>query len=65
MNMKSYMWMMLLKSKWAGTLQGVLKATNETKKTFRYMNRIKFEHDDYPIIADLSIIRSSRKNNLY
>ena len=35
---------------------------NETKKSFRYMNRIKFEHDDYPIIADLSIIRSSRKN---
>ena len=48
-----------------GNTSRSLKATNETKKTFRYMNRIKFEHDDYPIIADLSIIRSSRKNNLY
>ena len=35
----------------------------ETKKTFRYMNRMKFEHPFYPITADLSIIRSSQKKD--
>jgi hypothetical protein len=34
----------------------------DVKKTFRYMNRVKFIHPDYPISADLSIIRSSKSN---
>lgn len=32
------------------------------KKTFRYLNRVKFKHPEYPIIADISIIRSSKKS---
>jgi hypothetical protein len=34
---------------------------NKLRKTYRYMNRVKFIHPDYPISADLSIIRSSKK----
>jgi hypothetical protein len=33
-----------------------------TKKTFRHMNRVSFEHYDYPIKVDLSIVRSSKNN---
>ena len=43
--------------------QSILSKWNETKKTFRYMNRIKFEHTDYPITADISIIRTSEIKN--
>jgi hypothetical protein len=31
------------------------------KKTFRYMNRVRFEHPDLPVFADLSIIKMSKK----
>jgi hypothetical protein len=34
---------------------------NGLRKTYRYMNRVKFIHPNYPISADLSIIRSSKK----
>ena len=34
---------------------------NKTKKIFRYINRVTFEHDDYPILVDLSIVKSSPK----
>ena len=43
--------------------QYILSKWNETKKTFRYMNRIKFEHNEYPITADISIVRSSKIKN--
>jgi len=37
-----------------------------SKKTFRCMNRVKFEHPDMPFIVDLSIIKTSkRKGNFY
>uniref|UniRef100_A0A6C0ISM5 mRNA cap 0 methyltransferase domain-containing protein n=1 Tax=viral metagenome TaxID=1070528 RepID=A0A6C0ISM5_9ZZZZ len=35
---------------------------NQTKKIFRYVKRISFLHDDYPIRVDLSIVKSSSKN---
>ena len=33
------------------------------KKTFRYMNRIKLVHNDYPVSVDCSIVRSSKFND--
>jgi hypothetical protein len=37
----------------------------ELKKTFRFLNRVKFTHPTYPINADLSIIRGSRKTDFH
>lgn len=31
------------------------------RKTFRYMNRVRFAHPDWPIYADLSIIKMSKR----
>jgi|GEM_PF-3484772 len=35
---------------------------NRTKKVFRYINRVSFEHEDVPFQIDLSIVRSSNRN---
>ena len=40
----------------------VFENWNKTKKVFRYMNRATFIHDDYPFKIDLSIVKSSSKN---
>ena len=37
----------------------------DTKKTFRYINRVRLYHPDYPIFADVSIIKSSAKKDKY
>lgn len=36
---------------------------NRSKKVFRYINRVSFKHDEYPFQIDLSIVRSSKKND--
>jgi hypothetical protein len=36
---------------------------NKSKKVYRYINRVTFEHRDYPFKIDLSIVRSSTKDN--
>jgi hypothetical protein len=38
---------------------------NELRKTYRFINRVKFKHPTYPISADISIIRSSKKSRDY
>ena len=35
---------------------------SKTKKTFRYMNRVSFTHPDYPFYIELSIVKTSDKN---
>jgi hypothetical protein len=35
---------------------------NKGKKVFRYMNRVSFKHKDLPFQVDLSIVKSSTKN---
>ena len=35
---------------------------NKSKKVFRYMNRVTFIHKKYPFKVDLSIVKSSSKN---
>jgi mRNA (guanine-N7-)-methyltransferase len=41
----------------------IVKDWNSSKKTFRLINRIRFEHKTSPIAVDLSIIRNSYKSN--
>jgi hypothetical protein len=45
--------------------RSIIEKWSDAKKTFRYMNRVRFSHPEYPVYADLSIIKSSkkRKNN--
>lgn len=43
----------------------ILENWNKSKKEFRYLNRVTFEHDSYPVRVDLSIskIGNKRKDN--
>jgi len=43
--------------------QKIINNWNDSKKIFRCMNRVRFYHPDYPIFADLSIVKSSKKSN--
>jgi len=36
---------------------------SNNKKIFRYMNRVTFTHDTYPVKVDLSIVKNSKKNS--
>lgn len=44
-----------------GTVKYVMDNWRKTKKAFRYINRVRFVHDDYPIFVDLSITKSGNK----
>lgn len=41
----------------------IVKEWNNSRKTFRLINRIRFEHATCPIAVDLSILRNSHKSN--
>lgn len=41
----------------------LLNNWDKSKKQFRYINRVTFLHRDYPVKVELSIIRSSTKDN--
>jgi len=41
----------------------ILDRWTESKKIFRLMNRIRFSHPTYPVYADLSIVKTSRRTN--
>jgi len=45
--------------------QFIIQNWSKTKKTFRYINRVTFEHPDYPILVDLSIVKNSEKDKKY
>ena len=40
-------------------IRSTLNNWNNVKKTFRYINRVTFQHNDLPINADISIVKSS------
>ena len=42
-------------------IKSVVNTWADRKKTFRLLNRVRFEHPDFPIFADVSIVRSSKK----
>ena len=41
----------------------VFENWNKTKKVFRYMNRVTFQHKELPFKIDLSIVKMSNKND--
>lgn len=43
-------------------IMSILNNWEENKKTFRYINRCSFAHEDYPFIIDISIVKSSSKD---
>lgn len=38
----------------------IIDKWNDSKKIFRCLNRVRFSHPDYPIFADLSVVKMSR-----
>jgi len=43
--------------------QKIISKWNDTKKTFRYLNRVRFSHPELPIFADLTILKGSPKTS--
>ncbi len=41
--------------------QRIVSKWNDAKKTFRYLNRVRFSHPTLPIFADLTILKGSPK----
>lgn len=41
----------------------IISKWDNSLKLFRCMNRIRFYHDEYPIFADLSIVKTSKRSN--
>jgi len=45
--------------------KSMIDVWSDKKKTFRCLNRVRFSHPIYPVFADVSIVRSSKKVNRY
>jgi hypothetical protein len=43
--------------------QGIINRWLDSKKLFRYINRVRFYHPHFPVFADLSIVKGSKKVN--
>jgi len=43
--------------------RNIMSKWMDSKKLFRSMNRVRFHHDELPIFADLSIVKSSAKTD--
>lgn len=52
----------LEKSLSPGLIMSIVNNWQDNKKTFRYINRCSFAHEDYPFIIDISIVKSSTKD---
>jgi hypothetical protein len=42
------------------SIQTMISSWGDSKKVFRYMNRVRFQHNTLPVFADISIVRSSK-----
>jgi hypothetical protein len=42
-------------------IKSVINTWSDRKKIFRLLNRVRFQHPDMPIFADVSIVRSSKR----
>jgi len=40
----------------------IISSWTDNKKIFRYINRVRFSHPDYPVFADVSIVKASPKS---
>ena len=47
----------------SGVARNIISKWVDSKKLFRSMNRVRFYHDEYPIFADLSIVKGSKRMN--
>lgn len=47
----------------SGLARNIISKWTDSKKLFRSMNRVRFYHDEYPIFADLSIVKGSKRMN--
>jgi hypothetical protein len=45
------------------TAKRIISKWIDTKKTFRYINRVRLNHPEYPVFLDISIVKSSAKAN--
>ena len=41
----------------------IISGWNDDKKTFRYINRVRFSHTEFPLFVDMSIVKSSNTKN--
>jgi hypothetical protein len=44
-------------------IRKVIDRWTERLKTFRYLNRVRFYHEDLPLFADISIVKSSKTSS--
>jgi len=45
----------------SNTARNIINKWSDSKKIFRHINRVRFSHDEYPIFADISILKGSKK----
>jgi mRNA capping enzyme len=46
----------------SNTVKTIMMEWLNSKKLYRYMNRVRFAHPDYPVFVDISIVKSSKKS---
>jgi hypothetical protein len=42
-------------------VKGIIGKWADNKKCFRYINRVRFSHPDYPLFADISIVKGNKR----
>jgi hypothetical protein len=42
-------------------IKSIISNWNNSKKLFRHINRVHFRHTDYPLLADISILKGNKK----
>ena len=50
-------------SVYSNTVKNIMREWPNSKKIYRYMNRVRFAHPIYPVFVDVSIIKGSKKTN--
>lgn len=43
--------------------RNIIGKWTDSKKIFRYINRVRFQHESLPIFADISIVKTNKKTN--
>ena len=49
----------------SGTKDNIISNWKQSKKTFRYLNRVTFVHDDYPVKIDISMVKSGLREGAF
>lgn len=44
-------------------IRSTIDKWNDNKKTFRYLNRFKLRHPNFPVVVDMSIVKESKKQD--